>query len=39
MAHMMSKFGELVHVLVPVIAGGLLWGYLAAAVVYGTLSV
>jgi len=38
MAHLMTKFGELVRGAVPVIAGVLLWSYLAAAVVYGTLS-
>lgn len=39
MAHLMTKFGEMVHVAVPAVAGGLLWGYLASAMVYGTLSV
>lgn len=39
MAHlMMTKFGELVRGAGPVLAGVLLWGYLAAALVYGTLS-
>jgi len=39
MAYLMTKFSELVHVAAPVLAGVLLWSYLAAAVVYGTLSV
>jgi hypothetical protein len=39
MTHVMTKFGELVRVAVPVVAGGLLWGYLAGAVLYGVVSV
>ena len=39
MTHVKTKIVELVRVAVPVIAGGLLWGYMAGAVLYGAVSV
>lgn len=39
MAHLMTNLGELARGVMPVMAGVLLWSYLAVAVVYGTLSI
>jgi hypothetical protein len=39
MTHMMMKIAEFARVAVPVVIGGLLWSYLAGAMVYGVVSV
>lgn len=37
MMEMLSKLGELARAAVPAVVGGLLWSYLAAALLYGAM--
>ncbi len=32
-----TKLGDLIRAVLPTLVGGILWGYLAAAMLYGTI--
>ncbi len=37
MARLNTKLGDLVRAVLPTLVGAILWGYLAAAMLYGTI--